>query len=314
MELRQLRYFLAVATHGQFMRAARDLNVAQPALSQQIRKLELELGDRLLQRHSGGVVLTPAGEALLPHARAVVAEVARASYDVQSLASELRGRVRFGSMRSLGGIRLPSLLSDFHRRHPGVEIELQEASSEQTLGAVREGRLDLGLVNMTAKRLDRGLGIAELYTEDVVLIVSPEHRFANRKTVGVEALKGEDLVVYSQSSAIRAAISAAHSRHGISIRMPYESADLMTVRGLVAGGVGIALIPRSAAEMEGPPVAILNVKPSLGTRTVSLVWSQDSERSAASHVFLEFAREYLVSEAANTAGGAVETASPRSSS
>jgi DNA-binding transcriptional LysR family regulator len=94
--------------------------------------------------------------------------------------------------------------------------------------------------------------------------------------------------------------------------MPYESADLMTVRGLVAGGVGIALIPRSAAEMEGPPVAILNVKPSLGTRTVSLVWSQDSERSAASHVFLEFAREYLVSEAANTAGGAVETASPRS--
>jgi LysR family transcriptional regulator, transcription activator of glutamate synthase operon len=305
MELRQLSYFLAVATRGQFMRAARDLNVAQPALSQQIRKLELELGDRLLQRHRDGVVLTPAGEALVPHAKTVVAEVARARYDVQSLASELRGRVRFGSMRSLGGIRLPTLLSDFHRRHPGVEIQLQEASSEETLAAVREGGLDLGLVNMTSKRLDRGFGIAELYTEPVVLIVSPEHRLAHRKTVGVNVLKGEDLVVYSQSSAIRAAISAAQSRHGLSIRMPYESGDLMTVRGLVAGGAGIALIPRSAAQMEGPGVAVLTLKPSLGTRTVSLVWSQDSERSAASHAFLEFAREHLVSEAANASTGAL---------
>ena len=146
MELRRLEYFAAVARHGSFTRAAEELWITQSALSQQVRRLEAELGVALLRRTPRGTELTPAGEELLPHAEAILAEVARARADLDRHAGVTRGRVRVAAT-TMDTPRLPAALAAFHRTHPGLQIALRHAPAAEIAALVASGAADVGVAS-----------------------------------------------------------------------------------------------------------------------------------------------------------------------
>src|SRR4030088_3513159 len=148
MELRQLRYCLAVADHLHFTRAAEALHVAQPALSQQIRRLEAELGLELFARTSRSVALTEAGEQVVVRARRILAEADAIGEDVDALRGVLRGRVVVGSMQSLGPLDLSGLLADFHAQHPGVDVVLREDTTQRMVAMLAADELDLAVATI----------------------------------------------------------------------------------------------------------------------------------------------------------------------
>src|ERR1700682_2190119 len=146
VELHQLRYFIAVADQRPFTKAARELSVAQPSVSKQIRRLEDELGAPLFHRMRGNVALTPAGEALLPLARRVLADVAGAESEVQGLPGMRRGRLSVGATPSLSTTLVPAALARYHQSYPGIELVLHEAGSRDLVGELEHGVLDVALV------------------------------------------------------------------------------------------------------------------------------------------------------------------------
>src|SRR5579872_6523146 len=176
MELRQLRYFVAVAQKRHFTQAAQELSIAQPALSQQVRQLERELGVTLFERSSRHVRLTPPGEALLVRAERILAEVEWARMEMQEYTGLARGRVVVGALQSLEAFRFPALLARFHTRFAGIEIVLREEATERLLELLNTGQLDLTLIqimdNSWPLELTTSAIITEkLLTEELVLVV-----------------------------------------------------------------------------------------------------------------------------------------------
>ena len=172
MELHQLAYFVAVAEEGNFTRAAERLHVAQPGVSAQVRRLERELGQELLDRSGRTVRLTDVGAAALPHARAALAAVQGVREAVDELAGLVRGQVAIGAVTSAGPVGLPDLLAGFHERYPAVEITLSEANSDTMLAALREGRLDLAVVGL-ATDPPAGIATQVLIDEPFLAVTAP---------------------------------------------------------------------------------------------------------------------------------------------
>lgn len=294
MELRQLRYFAAVARRRHFTNAAAALHVAQPALSQQIRALERELGVELFDRTGRRVRLTPAGEALLVHAERVLTEVARAETAMAEFAGLLRGRVVVGALPSLAEHQLPALLAGFHARHPGLELALREESSAQLLALLAGGEVDLAILHQSpAATPPADVVLDPLFTEDLVAVVAPDSPLAARGALPLAALRDEPFVTSRPGSAIRHTLLQACADAGFTPRVAFESGGAATVRALAAAGLGVAVLPRSEAAAAGPPVAAIAIDPPRLTRTVALAWSTGHYRPTAVAAFLAFARDAL---------------------
>jgi DNA-binding transcriptional LysR family regulator len=179
MELRQLRYFVTVAEEESFTRAARRLHVAQPGISAQVRKLEDELGEPLLDRSDRSVRLTAAGVEVLPHARAALASAEAARSAVTELAGLTRGRVRVGTVPSCPVVELPGHLASFHRRFPGIDISLSEANGDDLVKAIEEGDIDVAVVGAAGEPNPR-LRRVELTDERLLAAVRRDHPLAGR--------------------------------------------------------------------------------------------------------------------------------------
>jgi DNA-binding transcriptional LysR family regulator len=179
MELRQLQYLLAVVEEQSFTKAAARLHVAQPWVSAQVRQLETELGQTLVDRSPSGVRPTTVGAAVLPHARAARAAVTAVSDTVDQLAGLLRGHVTVATVPSVASraVNLPRVLADFHHQHPDVEIALLEESSDQIITALQDGLIDLGLVGDTGPQ-PAGIETQIVADEPLVAAVSPDHPLA----------------------------------------------------------------------------------------------------------------------------------------
>lgn len=290
MELRQLRYFVAVARHRHFTRAAEEVGVAQPALSQQIRNLERELGVLLFDRTSRRVQLTEAGKVFLARAEALLAEATRAQVEMQEFAGLVRGRVTIGAVPSLDDRWLAALLARFYRRYPGIELALREETTAQVADLVARGRLDLALLHRTPGPAAPGLAIAPLFTEDLVLAVAPDHPLAGREGVALHDVREAPWILLKPGSAIRQTVLEAAAVAGYTPHIACESGALTTVRALASAGLGVAVLPRSVAVAEGSPIAVLALGPPRLTRTVALAWREGPPRSAAAAAFLAFAR------------------------
>lgn len=249
MELRQVRYFVEAARLGHFTRAADRLRVAQPSLSQQIRNLEKVLGVRLFDRSGRGVVQTEAGEVFLIRAERILAEAERARAEVGEFSRLLKGRLVIGALQSLVEVRLPGLLADFNRLHPGIEVALREETAAQMVGLLKEGDLDLAIGHTTGVRLQPGIGTEHLFDERLALVASPEHALAGREEVALADLRDETFVCYKEGSGIRAVLVESCRQEGFEPRIPFECG---TLRALAAAGLGVAVIPCSMAEAPGP--------------------------------------------------------------
>lgn len=303
MELRHLRYFLAVADARSFTRAAENLRLAQPALSLQIRALERELGVTLIERGVRTRGLTEAGMRFAARARRILFEAGEAAEEMGEFAGARAGRVRFGSaLQSLTEGRLAPLLARFHRLRPGVRVSFREAHTQPLLEMLARGEIDLALVHLGKGEGAPALEVAfegvsveieRLYEEPLVLVVSRRHRLAGRRAVRWKEIAQEEFVSFGAGATVRALAEQAARRAGVELRSPISASNLGTVRALVSAGLGVAILPRVALDLPGPPLSGVRLTAPALARVVALARNPIRYQSPAARDFADFLREGL---------------------
>src|SRR5947209_13037944 len=213
MELRQLRYLVALAEERHFTRAAGREHVAQPALSQQIRKLEDEVGVPLVERTTRQVAITHAGRLLVARARRILGELDAAGAELAALKGMESGRVTVGTMHTMGPIDVSLPLAIFHERHPGIELAVLEQSSEELAAMLRDDTLDLAFLSVTERVESHGLGLHQLVSEELVAVLPSDHRYARRRKLRMAELEHEEFISYREGARLRELLVAA-GRHG----------------------------------------------------------------------------------------------------
>ncbi len=294
MELRQLRYAMAVAQKLNFTQAAEALAIAQPALSQQIAGLERELGVRLFERTNRKVEITDAGRAFVRHAERIIDELAATAEEMTAYAGGLRGRVVVGTYQSFAEYTLPKLLGRFHASFPGIEIALREGMADDLLAGLRAGSVDVFIGDITESQYagDRAFRAEGLYEDELVVIVGAGHPLARASTLRIEEVRDEPFVIFRPGSSITGRLMTAARNAGFRPRVVFESVDSLTVRSLVAEGLGIALFPRTLGNMPGPNVALLSIDPQRMMRHMSLV-TRVGEPSPSTRTFVDFLRDAM---------------------
>jgi DNA-binding transcriptional LysR family regulator len=244
VDLRQLEYFVAVAEEGNFTRAAARVHVVQSAVSAAIKTLERELGAVLLDRNSKRVLLTDAGEALLPKAQAVLDAVTEAADAVAQVKGGLTGTVRLGTLTSMTLIDLPALLGEFHRRHPGVLVRTRAATagSQGLVEQLLDRRLDLAFASLPGEVPD-GIILDELAHSVMDLVVPHGHPLADRSEVHIGDLAGLDFIDSPLGYGNRAVADRAFAAAAVPRRVTLEMSDIYTGVDYVRHGLGIALLP-----------------------------------------------------------------------
>ena len=269
MELRHLRYFVAVAEERHFGRAAERLHMAQPPLSQQIRQLEAELGLTLLSRTTRRVDLTPAGAAYLERAREILGAVDAAAHEAASIASGRRGRLLIGCVGSATYSLLPALARNLRTELPEVEFGFRgEMLSPDQAAALEDGTLDLGLLRPLPD--SPGLSITHVRQESLLVAMPKDHRFAGRRRVRIPDLDGEGLVIHAGGgrSAMNAMIQGLFDDAGVRTHIAHEVAETSTLVTFVAAGLGLAIVPEPTAALAVPGVVYV---PLTGTPGIELV-------------------------------------------
>jgi DNA-binding transcriptional LysR family regulator len=279
MQLQQLTYFVAVAEHRHFTRAAEQVRVAQPSLSQQIRALEHDLGAPLFHRIRGNVTLTEAGETLLPIARRILADVESAHRAIRELDELDRGRVRLGAPPSLCTGLLPTMLSAFRRRYPGIQLKLHESGSGDLRERLSEGALDLALLAGSRNPGDQ-LSLTPLFLEELVVI---SHGDVSPKPAGsrldVRDLADVPLVMFRRGYDVREATVNACRAAGFDPSFAIEGGEMDAVLELVRAGVGAAVVPSTVA---GDRFRMTRFARDAGmTRIVQLAYRADVEPTRA---------------------------------
>lgn len=287
MELRQLQYFVAVAEEEHFTRASERLLIAQPAISQQVRRLEAELGETLFDRDRHHVRLSAAGRALLPHARATLAAADRARAAVRSLSGLLAGELSVGTFEGAPARLLAGMIGQFRRTHPAVWVRVREDYATGLLAAVRNGELDVAITALPdARKPPPDLRITELATEPVVLATSLDHPLATRREIPLVALRDELMVALTPESTQRAHIERACRKAGFAPRVTAECQHLGLLWDLVEQGVGVAAVPNSPHSNHD--IALVSiVRPRLHIRVV--LASGPDLPSPAARAFLDIA-------------------------
>lgn len=247
MELRHLRYFVAVAESGSFTRAAQALFIAQPPLSSQVRDLEAELGAQLLVRHVRGVTLTPAGERVLGEAREILAQAERLKRGAGRERGAAKRTLAIGFIASASDFLLPQVLPQLRARHPGLVIELREMLSTEQLAALQTGTLDAALCRPPVRA--KTLAVAAECADPFCLAVPRGHALAQPGDVKLQAAEGADFVSFKRDQA-RAYFDqtlAFCSEAGFSPAIRCEAGTVFGVLRMVAAGVGVAIVPASVA-------------------------------------------------------------------
>ncbi|EWM10862.1 LysR family transcriptional regulator [Kutzneria sp. 744] len=283
---RQLEYFQAVARELHFTRAAEALRIAQPALSQQIRKLERQLGLELFERNNHKVALTPAGEALLAHTERVLSDLVAVEQEMLGWAGGVRGRIRLGMARGLTA-RLARVFAAFSATYPAVEIELQEQNTNEMLAGLHAGRLDVVTLAAPPPPGDRTLMSHPLGAEPLVLITGVMTPLARRQRMKVGELDGVDLIKYPPGSAVGEIIAGTLAAAGAEPRVRFETRDYTTARALVNVGLAAAIMPDSVARTIGPPVQVVELTPE-PVWTPSLAWSGARRPAPALATLIDF--------------------------
>jgi DNA-binding transcriptional LysR family regulator len=254
MELRQLAYFDAVIREGGFTMAARQLHVAQPAISAQVKHLEAELGVILIQRGTRPLALTPAGELFQVHARQILARVEAARLEMAGLSAVTKGTVRIGATPVLGAFNLAAAMASFRLRYPGVAMTLRSGLLEELLAQLDAGTLDvvIGPEHAGLRTRHRVEWVAD---EHLVLAVPAGHRLAAAGQVHLAECRDEPFICLPPGSGMHALLLQAASAAGIEPRIDFQADNPGSIRDLVAAGLGVALMAASTTTSPGAPIA-----------------------------------------------------------
>jgi DNA-binding transcriptional LysR family regulator len=293
-DLRQLRYFVAVAEELHFGRASARLHMTQPPLSQTIQALELAMGAPLFARTKRNVALTPAGSALLPEARRLLLQAAALPALAQRAAAGETGHLSLAFVSTADYSVLPTFLREFREAHPQVQIDLRESTSDVQLNDLKQGSIDAGLlIPPLPEEAKIDLDYTTLLSEPLVL-AAPHGLKALRgkQAVPLESLDGQPLIIFPRriAPALHDAILACFHEVGLTPRIAQEAIQMQTIVGLVSAGMGIALVPQSVSNLKRTGVeyrALAGKTPQVET---GLAWRRDN-RSPVLRGFLELLRK-----------------------
>jgi LysR family hydrogen peroxide-inducible transcriptional activator len=281
MELYQLEYFMEAARQRSFTRAAARLHLAQAALSEQIRKLEFELGTPLFNRGRRETVLTSAGETLRVHAESLLEHAETAKRAVRDLVGLRGGRLTIGTIPSVSACLLPQVISVFRKRHPLVELALYEGTSEAVAQWVETGRVEFGIVQLPTS--SGSFDENPLFTEPFVALIAKTNPKANQRTIQLAKLAEETFILY-KGRARDTALSACREA-GFEPRIACESSELETIRSLVAAGLGIAILPQLATRQPSTGCAVLRLHDNPVERQVALLSRSGHTASPSAKAF-----------------------------
>jgi len=244
MEMHQLRYFAAVARTGNFSRAARECRVAQPSLSQQILKLEDEVGERLFERTQRRALLTPAGSLFLPHALNILEAAERGRQEMSEMGGQVRGRIVLGALPTIAPYFLPNIIRSFRTKYPGVELIIHEETTQQLLRGLEEKELDLALLSDASP--NSRIEIRELFSEELLLCLPAAHPLVKQKKVVASNLQYEKFILMQDGHCLGAQAQQFCETKGFHPEISCRSAQIGTVVAMVQAGLGISLIPEMA--------------------------------------------------------------------
>ena len=292
MNLRDLKYLVALAEHKHFGRAAEASFVSQPTLSTQIRKLEDELGVALVERAPRRVMLTPVGHDIAERARRVIAEVDQMAEIARRSQDPEAGTVRLGMFPTLGPYLLPHVVPQLRERFPRLELLLVEEKTDQILARLRDGRLDAGLLALPIH--DDQLHVEPLFDEPFMLAVPRTHPMATRDHLHVEDLDDQHLLLLEEGHCLRDQALDVCRMSGADERDGFRATSLETLRQMVASGVGITLLPMLAVQPPIPPspgIHLLSFDGQPPHRQIAMVWRKSSAMDDFLHKLAEeFAR------------------------
>jgi DNA-binding transcriptional LysR family regulator len=286
VELRQLRYFIAVAEELHFTRAAERLRIAQPALSQQVAKLERDTGVELFHRTRRQVELSAAGQAMLRPARQAVAEASAAVEAAQRAARGETGHLRIGFIESAAMTFVPQAVRRFSATRPEVGLSLSELSVDAQVEGLRSGLLDIGILRLPAST--EGLALGFLADEHLVVVLADSHPLAERKRISARSLAGEPLVLLAREMVpgLYDQIISLQQGHG-GARVAQEATSIQAVLGLVAAGLGVSLLPASVTSLGRTGISFVRLAESPRS-SIRIAW-RESDRSPLTAAFLEAA-------------------------
>jgi DNA-binding transcriptional LysR family regulator len=291
IELRQLRYLVALADERHFTRAALRVQIAQPALSRQIRNLEAELGVALVHRTTRRVALTDAGTRLVERARRVLAEVDAAQSELQNMAGLVAGRVAMGVTATPGPVDIPKLLGSFYARYPGVELAVREELSTALTELLRADALDFAFITAIDGAAQSGLEMVPRAFDELVVALAPHHPLADRDILSVADLRTERFVSFRRGATIRRRVERAAAAAGFEPRIPFESNEVGRTRAIVSQGLAIAVLPLSDTMRPGPPVRTVPLSDPAMTHEIFLAWRAGRRHSPAAQAMLAMAQD-----------------------
>jgi len=247
MEFHRIRYFLAVARTGSFSKAAERVHVSQPSLSQQISKLEDEVGGSLFLRSRDGVTLSELGQALLPHAQAIMTEVKSTEEFLDRSGREILGPIRIGAIPTIAPYRLPQALQRITQHYPEAQFRLVEDTTDSLIERLRTGAIDFALMSPPT-RLDDDAD-HQLLMQDELLLTLPEgHRLSDAKQVGLKQLRSERLVLLQDAHCLSRQSEGYCKASGLKTDVTIRSSQIDTLLGMVESGLGFTFTPAMAVD------------------------------------------------------------------
>jgi LysR family hydrogen peroxide-inducible transcriptional activator len=284
MEVHQLRYFCAVARHGTFTRASEVEHVAQPSLSQQILKLEAELGARLFDRLPRSAKLTVFGKAFLPKAERILHELEDAKTELRKMSGTENGEVVVGIIPTIAAYLLPTLLRDFAVRHPLVTIKIFEDITPVLLQRLHEGTIDIAVAALPI--VGGELASEELLTEKFYAVLPENHRYALRASISLAQLNREPFLLLKEGHCFRDSLIAACHKAKMSPSVIFESGQFATILAMVSAGMGVSAVPAMAVQPQ-PGCKFIPISGKHSTRKVGIVTSRHHYQSRAQRLLMK---------------------------
>ncbi|MGO4295353.1 LysR family transcriptional regulator [Glutamicibacter sp. MCAF14] len=287
LDAKRLQILLSVVEGGSVTAAADELFYTPSGVSQQLRKLEEEVGQPLLQRHARGMVPTDAGHVLAGHARAILQQMDAAMADLDQLAGLKSGSLSLGTFPTLGSSFIPLVISRFRKMYPSIKLDVRSTRLSELIGLLAKGEISMGLLWeyewMRLKRDD--FELTTLFTEPTVLVVGAEHPLAQLEEVDVVATAHEQWIVRANEHPVAELLERTCNAAGFSPKISFQANDYQEAQAMVSVGLGIALAPKSAVVNHHPGVKVLSLGEAAASRSVLLAQRRDRVRAPAENAF-----------------------------
>ncbi len=287
MEFHQLRYVCAIAETGSFSRAAERCHVAQPSLSQQVLKLEEDLGAKLFDRLGRSVRLTEAGRAFLPHARSILHQMEAARTGVEDKRTDVRGSVTVGVIPTIAPYLMPQSVAAFSKKYPDAKLRILEETTPVLVEGLRNLSIDVAILALPLRHKE--FQMYPLRTEPLYAALARDHPRARAKNLSLRELRGEQFVMLRDGHCFRDLSVAACTRAKVNPRIAFESGQFSSLLGMVAAGVGVSLVPEMALD-KSARCSYVRISDAQASRTIVAAILRSRSFNRVQQAFLEHVR------------------------